>query len=45
MRELVGIDALVTLVNQASIVLEKIVLERVVRGFQANNGNHMPREE
>ena len=45
MRELVGIDALVTLVNQASIVLEKIVLERVVRGFQANNGNHMPKEE
>ena len=40
MRELVGIDALVTLVNQASIVLEKIVLERVVRGFQANNGHH-----
>ena len=45
MRELVGIDALVTLVNQASIVLEKIVLERVVRGFQANNGNHTPRED
>ncbi len=40
MRELVGIDALVTLVNQASIVLEKIVLERVVRGFQANNGHN-----
>ena len=39
MRELVGIDALVTLVNQASIVLEKIVLERVVRGFQGTNGH------
>ncbi|HEV8487724.1 MAG TPA: DUF4388 domain-containing protein [Blastocatellia bacterium] len=45
MRELVGIDALVTLVNQASIVLEKIVLERVVRGFQANNGNHTLKDE
>ena len=38
MRELVGIDALVTLVNQASIVLEKIVLERVVRDLRGNNG-------
>jgi hypothetical protein len=40
MRELVGIDALVTLVNQAGIVLEKIVLERVVRGLQASNGHY-----
>jgi hypothetical protein len=36
--DLSGIDALVTLVNQSSIVLEKIVLERIIRGLQGDNG-------
>jgi hypothetical protein len=37
MRELTGLDALVTLVNQASIVLEKIVLERLLKGLQESS--------